>query len=92
MAGFSREVAMLIDIILIREDHVILRDVDGSEVSLTAEDAEYVQTWLYVNRRKLHEMAQRQKQEGKSNWNTVMKTRLDRAEKRLQERKNEQSQ
>jgi hypothetical protein len=83
---------MLIDIIFIREDHVILRDVDGSEVSLTAEDAEYLRDWLYVRRRELHEMALRQKQEGKSNWGTVMKTRLDRAEKRIQERKNEQSQ
>lgn len=37
---------MLIDTIFMREDHVILRDVDGSEVSLTAIDAQYVYEWV----------------------------------------------
>jgi hypothetical protein len=73
---------LLIDTIFIRNDRVILRDVDGSEVSLTAEDAEYFKDWLYVRRREVREIIRRHLKEGKIGLDALLKARIERKEKR----------
>lgn len=40
---------MLIDEVFFRDSHLILRDVDGSEVTITLQDAADLRNWL--NRR-----------------------------------------
>jgi hypothetical protein len=53
----------LLDICFIREDHVILRDVDGNEVSLTAMDAFTLMCWLEKRQIELLQTVAREQEE-----------------------------